>query len=156
MLNIKIIALGKLKESYWKEAETEYLKRLHPYAKVEIIELPEEPFRDTDDREKIKKIEAEKIKKHLKEGAVVFALHEKGKEFTSPNFAKFLEDNSTRGETIIFVIGGPLGLHESILNLATQQVSLSEFTFPHQMVRTILLEQLYRATTILKERKYHY
>lgn len=156
MIIVKILCLGKLKESYWSMAEAEYLKRLKPYAKVEIVELTEEPFRDNDDHDKIKKLEAEKTKKHLKEGAVIFALHEKGKAFTSPQFAKFLEDNSTRGEMIIFIIGGPLGLHESILNLATQQISLSELTFPHQMVRTILLEQLYRATTILKGKNYHY
>lgn len=156
MFNIKIIVLGKLKEGYWNASETEYLKRLKPYAKVEILELTEESFRDGDDREKIKEKEAEKIKKILPEGGFVIALHERGKEYTSPLFAKFLEDNSTRGETIVFVIGGPLGLHESLLNIAHQQISLSQLTFPHQMVRTILLEQLYRATTILNEKKYHY
>lgn len=156
MFNIKIIVLGRLKEAYWKASETEYLKRLKPYAKVEILELTEEPFREGDNPEKIKIKEAEKIQKLLGENTFVIALHERGKEYTSPLFAKFLEANSTRGETIVFVIGGPLGLHESIVNIAHQQISLSQLTFPHQMVRTILLEQLYRATTILNEKKYHY
>lgn len=156
MLSVKIIVLGKLKETYWQSSEIEYLKRLRPYARVDILELLEEPFRDGDDPEKVKMKEAEKIKKVLHEGELVIALHERGKEFTSPLFAKFLEDHSTRGETIVFVVGGPLGLHESILNLADLQISLSQLTFPHQMVRTILLEQLYRATTILNEKKYHY
>lgn len=156
MMNIKIIALGKLKENYWKEAEAEYLKRLTPYAKIKLFEIPEESFRDSDDREKIKEKEAEKIKQHLSVGAVVIALHERGKEFTSPQFAKFLETNSTRGEEIIFVIGGPLGLHESLLNTVQFQISLSQCTFPHQMVRTILLEQIYRATTITNQKQYHY
>ncbi len=156
MINVKIIALGKLKENYWNESEKEYFKRLGPYAKVEILEVNEEPFREGDDPEKIKIKEAEKIKKILPEGGFVIALHERGKEFVSPLFAKFLEEHSTRGEVITFVIGGPLGLHESILNLADIQISLSQLTFPHQMVRTILLEQLYRATTILNKKKYHY
>ncbi len=156
MLRVKIIVLGKLKEIYWQSSEVEYLKRLRPYARVDILELLEEPFRDGDDPEKVKIKEAEKIKKTLHEGELVIALHERGKEFTSPLFAKFLEEHSTYGETIVFLVGGPLGLHESILNLAEVQISLSQLTFPHQMVRTILLEQLYRATTILNEKKYHY
>lgn len=156
MMKIKIIVLGQLKEAYWEASENEYLKRLRPYAKVEIIELSEEPFREADDREKIKSKEAEKIRKVLPEDGFVIALHERGKEFNSPLLAKFLEDHSTRGETIVFIVGGPLGLHESILNLANRQISLSQLTFPHQMLRTILLEQLYRATTILKGKSYHY
>lgn len=156
MMNIKILCVGKLKEIYWKDAEAEYLKRLTPYAKIKLLEIPEESFRDTDDREKIQAKEAEKIKQHLSEGAVVIALHERGKEFLSVEFAQFLKENSTRGEEIIFVIGGPLGLHESLLKKVHFQISLSQFTFPHQMVRTILLEQLYRANTILQNKQYHY
>lgn len=156
MWNIKIIALGKLKESYWKEAEIEYRKRLKPYAKIEILELPEEPFREGDNREKIKQKEAEKIQKILPAEGLLLALHEGGKEFASPGFAEFLEKNSTRGETITFIIGGPLGIHESLLESVSAQISLSQLTFPHQMVRTILLEQIYRAVTIQKGKQYHY
>lgn len=156
MLNLKIIAIGKLKESYWKEAEFEYQKRLKPYAKIELVEILEEPFREGDDREKIKQLEAAKIHKNLPEGGLIVALHEDGKEFTSRAFATFLEKHSTRGETITLVIGGPLGLHESILQLAGVQLSLSQLTFPHQMVRTILLEQIYRGVTIQKGKQYHY
>lgn len=156
MLNITILTLGKLKESYWRDAEQEYLKRLSPYAKINIIEIKEEPFRDGDDRDKIKLLEAEKIKKHLPEGGVVIALHEKGKEYDSPQFAKFLESNTTRGEHLVFIVGGPLGLHPNMLSLAQYKVSLSQLTFPHQMVRTILLEQIYRGVTIMKGKQYHY
>ncbi len=164
MLNIKIIVLGKIKESYWKEAESEYQKRLKPYAKIELVEIPEEPFRDSDDREKIKLKEADKIlrivsgqdKKNLPEGGLIVALHEAGKQFSSHQFASFLEEHSTRGETVTLIIGGPLGLHQSILQLAEVQLSLSQLTFPHQMVRTILLEQIYRAVTIQKGKQYHY
>lgn len=155
MFNIQIVCLGKLKESYWHDAENEYLKRLKPYAKIIIHEIPEEPFREGDDRDKIKLKEAEKIKKLL-EGGVIIALHERGKTFTSENLAKFLESESTKGEKLTFVIGGPLGLHESLLTNAKLQISLSELTFPHQMVRTILLEQIYRSITILNGKQYHY
>lgn len=156
MLNIKIIVLGKLKESYWFDSEKEYLKRLRPYAKVEVIELSEEPFRENDDKEKVKAKEAEKIKKSLPKEGLFIALHEQGKEYSSPLFAKFLQEHSSRGENITFIVGGPLGLHQSILEQVQMQISLSQLTFPHQMVRTILLEQIYRATTILTEKNYHY
>lgn len=156
MFNLHIICLGKLKEAYWREAEVEYLKRLKPYAKIKITELPEEPFREYDDAEKIKAKEAEKIRKALPDNAIVIALHERGKPYTSPDFAQFLEKNSSHGEELVFIIGGPLGLHESILQETRQQWSLSPLTFPHQMVRTILLEQLYRGATILQGKKYHY
>lgn len=156
MLNIKIVVVGKFKESYWKDAEAEYLKRLKPYAKIEIVELKEEAFRDNDDRNKVKATEADKIKKHLDTDAFVIAMHEAGKKYDSVSFSKFLSENSTRGEKLTFVFGGPLGLDQSIHNLAQTQLSLSQLTFPHQMVRVILLEQIYRAITIQKEKTYHY
>jgi len=156
MFNIQILCLGKLKENYWQEAELEYLKRLKPYAKIKLIELPEEPFRENDDTEIIKQKEAEKIKKNLPKDSLIIALHETGKEFSSKEMAEFLQANSARGETIVFIIGGSLGLHESILKLAHKQISLSRLTFPHQMVRPILLEQIYRSGTILNNKKYHY
>lgn len=155
MLNIHIICLGKLKETYWLNAETEYLKRLKPYAKITMTELPEEAFSEKSDRDQIKCIEAEKIKKHLKSDDIIFALHEAGKEYTSPAFAEMIEKKSEQGQRLVFVIGGPLGLHSSLLETATT-LSLSKLTFPHQMVRTILLEQLYRSVTIQKGKQYHY
>ena len=156
MIRITLVCVGKLKEKYWKEAEAEYLKRLTPYAKIKYIELGEEPFRESDSPEKIKEKEAVKIDPYLGESAVIIALHEQGKEYTSVEFSKFLEANSTRGEEIIFVIGGPLGLHKSLLKKIPFHISLSQFTFPHQMVRTILLEQIYRANTLLQGKQYHY
>ena len=155
MFNIKIIALGKLKETYWEEAEREYLKRLKQYAKIEIVEIPEEPFRKNDNREKIKEKEALKIQKLLRNDAVIVALHERGKEYTSVQFSQFLSENSSQGEEIVFIIGGPLGIHESLLQ-KTRQISLSALTFPHQMVRTLLLEQIYRSATIINGKQYHY
>lgn len=156
MLNITILVLGKLKEKYWTDAEKEYLKRLSPYAKIKIIELSEEAFIEKDNIEIIKKKEAEKIQKNLPQNSFVIALHERGEEMTSPDLANFLENNSTKGENLIFVIGGPRGLHSNILNLADKKVSLSQLTFPHQMIRTILLEQIYRSVTIMQGKNYHY
>lgn len=156
MLNITILALGKLKEKYWAEAEKEYLKRLSPYAKIKIIELPEEAFTEKDNIEMIKNKEADKIQNNLPKNSFVIALHERGEEITSPDLANFLENNSTKGENLVFIIGGPRGLHTDILNLADKKISLSQLTFPHQMVRTILLEQIYRSVTIMQGKSYHY
>lgn len=156
MIKITIIAVGKSKESYWREAEAEYLKRLKPYAKIDIIEIPEEPFKDLGDKDRITTKEAEKIKKYAKSGSTIIALHEKGKEFDSVSLSKFVENQSSQGSPLVFIIGGPLGIHPSIISKAQYQISLSQMTFPHQMVRVILLEQLYRAATISANKQYHY
>ncbi len=156
MFKIKLIVLGKFKEKYWQEAENEYLKRLNPYAKIEITEIPEEPFRESDDRDMIKKKEAEKILKHLPDNCISIALHENAKSYTSKDFANFLDQKSSHGEELVFIIGGPLGLDQSVLNKTQFQTSLSDLTFPHQMVRVILFEQIYRAATIINGKRYHY
>lgn len=155
MISLKIIALGKLKEIYWKNAESEYLKRLSPYAKIKIIELKEEAFISKNEREKVQKKEAKKILKKLLPDEIVIAFHEQGKELISTDLAKFLEQKSQQGLQLTFVIGGPLGLHSSVLEKAKLQLSLSRLTFSHQLARTILLEQLYRCVMIGKG-KYHY
>ena len=156
MLHIHLITLGKLKETYWQEAETEYLKRLKPYTKIIIHELLEESFSEKDKPEIIKQKEAEKIKNELakiSDGYIV-TLDEHGKQFSSVDFAQKL--SSTNSNNLICIIGGPLGLHESILKLAQQRLSLSQMTFTHQMIRTFLLEQIYRAQMINTGRRYHY
>lgn len=159
MQKVHIITLGKLKEKYWQEAEAEYLKRLKPYFKIEIIELREESFSEKDKPEIIKKKEAEKIRAVLAKIKNVFiiALDEHGKSFSSIQFAEQVK-NITSGQTnnIIFIFGGPLGLDESILQLSNLKLSLSSMTFTHQMARIFLLEQIYRAAMINTGRKYHY
>lgn len=154
MFNIRIVCLGALKEEHWQRAAAEYLKRLKPYARITVIEIPEEPFRSADEREKVQAKEAAKIKKYLT--GTVIALDEHGKELTSTAFSSSLECESQSGDLLTFIIGGPLGLHPSILETASHRVSLSSLTFPHQMVRVILLEQLYRSVTIAKGKAYHY
>lgn len=156
MFHLHLIYIGKLKESYWRDAEAEYLKRLRPYAKITVTEITEEPFRDEAGREKTQEKEAAKIEKHLSPDDTIIACDEHGKNFSSTAFAKFLGDSSTRGERLVMIIGGPLGLHPSILSRARHRISLSPLTFTHQMARIILLEQLYRSATILSGKPYHY
>ena len=156
MFNLHLITLGKLKEVYWQDAQVEYLKRLKPYAKLRLTEIHEESFRDQHERAVIQQREAEKLRKCLPPQSTIIACHEQGKEFDSVSFAKFLAEKSQHGDELTFIIGGPLGLHQSILDLATVQLSLSKLTFPHQLVRIILLEQLYRAGTIIGGKQYHY
>ena len=156
MFNIHIITLGALTKPYWKEAEAEYKKRLGTYAKIKITELKEEPFSAKDSAEQVKEKEAKKILPYVEKAKVVFAMHEAGREFDSPAFAKELEQLSMHGDELTFVFGGPLGFHESVLEKATMKLSLSALTFPHQLARVILLEQLYRAGTILAGKTYHY
>lgn len=153
---LRIIAVGKLKEQYWKDAEAEYFKRLRPYAHIEVIELKEESFNSMHEKDAVQKKEAEKIQALLKHGDKIFLLHETGTAYTSKEFAKELEHTAKRGEHITFVIGGPLGLHPDFLEKFSHNISLSPLTFPHQMVRTILAEQLYRAVTIMQGKQYHY
>lgn len=159
MLHINIVCLGKLKEKYWNEAQAEYLKRLSVFAKVEIVELKEESFDDKMPAQMIKEKEAQLLKNALNkiQDAFLIVLDEHGKQFSSVDFSKKLSDLSLSGNSnFVFVIGGPLGLDESILKMAKLKLSFSAFTFTHQMIRVFLLEQIYRAMMISAERHYHY
>jgi len=155
-MKINIIVLGKYKEKYWLEAEKEYLKRLSAWFRVEITEIKEESFGDKDDKEKIKAKEADKILAKIPDNAFVVALDENGAEFASEVFADKFKTWQEQGQNIVFILGGPLGLHSSILQKASFKLALSKFTFTHQMARVFLLEQLYRAQMINQNRKYHY
>lgn len=159
MLHLTIIALGKLKESYWRTAAAEYIKRLTPFARVEIVELREEAFDAKSRAEIIKQKEAEKIRKEINQrpSAYVIALDEHGRQFSSPAFAEQLSNITMKQSSdIIFVIGGPLGLDPVITKSAHLALSLGAHTITHQMVRVILLETLYRAMMIQNNRTYHY
>jgi len=168
MLHINLIVLGKLKESYWREAEGEYLKRLQSFAKVKITELKEESFGEKDSIEIVKQKEAEKFKKVIPESSFVIVLDSKGKEFSSEEFSKIITGQpllspplgngriEIESNDITFVIGGPLGLSVDILKMANLKLSFSKLTFTHQMIRVFLLEQIYRGFMIKENRKYHY
>ncbi|HEX3100031.1 MAG TPA: 23S rRNA (pseudouridine(1915)-N(3))-methyltransferase RlmH [Patescibacteria group bacterium] len=155
MLKIKIICLGKLKEKAYVELEKEYLKRLSPFAKVKVVELPEVPYKSEDQVEKAKQKEAESIVKQLPRGGVVILLEEKGQERDSVGFAEFLERIGGLGEEIVFVLGSGVGLHESLKEHTNYVVSLSKLTFPHNFARILLEEQIYRSCTIISGKAYH-
>lgn len=148
---IKIIAVGTIKEDYYTAAVKEYAKRLSPYTKLDIIQVPDEKC-----DEKTKKKEAASILKQIKDTDYVITLEIKGKKFSSEQFAKKLEELFIDGHPdLCFVIGGSLGLDESVLKRSDLALSFSDMTFPHQLMRVILLEQIYRAFKIMRNEPYH-
>ncbi|MDA8234358.1 MAG: 23S rRNA (pseudouridine(1915)-N(3))-methyltransferase RlmH [Clostridia bacterium] len=158
-MNIRVIAVGKLKEKYLTEAVKEYLKRLGGYAQVEVVEVPDEKAPEKAspaEEDQVRRKEAEGIGRHLRPGAFVVALAIEGKMLSSEELAGFVEDLGVKGRSnVVFIIGGSLGLHESILQKADLKLSFSRMTFPHQLMRVILLEQLYRAFKINRGEPYH-
>lgn len=155
MIKVTIICLGKYKEKAFLELEKEYLKRLRPFAKVKVVELPEVPYRDGQDLDRVKEKEAEAVKKHIPASAIVVLLEEKAPKRTSEELAKFLDRLGSLGQELVFVIGSGVGLHESLRQLSNHQISLSPLTFTHNFARVLLLEQLYRSLMISSGRKYH-
>lgn len=156
MQRITLITIGSLKESYWKEAQEEYLKRLCAFARIEISVIPETPLRSPGERDAVQRDEAERILARIPEDARVIALDERGTQEPSPDFAKTLTKWTQHGEPLVFILGGPTGLHQSIRDRASATIALSAMTFTHQMARVFLLEQLYRAYMIARGQAYHY
>ena len=155
MFKIKIITLGKFKEKAFLELEREYLKRLSTFAKAKLIELPEVPYKGSQDIDKIKLQEAEKIVKQLPDDGIVILLEEKGALRNSKDFAAFLQRTGGLGKELVFVIGSGIGLSESLKQYSNYSVSLSPLTFTHNFARVLLEEQIYRACMILSGREYH-
>jgi 23S rRNA (pseudouridine1915-N3)-methyltransferase len=155
MFKIKIVCLGKFKEKAFIDLEKEYLKRLKPFAKFEVIELPEVPYREKDDIDRVKLLEAEAIEKRLGKDSIVILLEEKGQLRNSKDFATFLDRIGNLGQEVIFVIGSGVGLHDSLRGRSNYSISLSPLTFPHNFARVLLEEQIYRACTILSGKAYH-
>ncbi len=149
---IKIICLGKIKEDFFKDAEKEYLKRLQKYTKLEIIELEDE--KDKDIKVCLSK-EEQLIKKSIKDKDNLVLLDINGKEYTSTEFSNFINKELTENSNITFIIGSSNGVSEEIKRLAQKKVSFSKLTFPHQMFRIILLEQIYRSFKIINNESYH-
>ena len=158
-MNISIISVGKLKEKYLKSGIEEYTKRLGSYTKINEIEVADEKAPEQlsgADMEIVKKKEAERILAKISPDAYVIALAIDGKMKTSEQLAKDIESLMTYGRSkIVFVIGGSLGLHEEVLKRADEKLSFSKMTFPHQLMRLILVEQVYRAFRIMKGEPYH-
>ena len=137
------------------DLEKEYLKRLRSYAKIEVIELPEVPYHVHQDLNLIKEKEAAKIIKQLPENGIIILLEEKAITRNSHDFAQFLQRTGGLGKELVFVIGSGIGLHESLKQYSNYSISLSPLTFPHNLARLILVEQIYRACTILTGKEYH-
>lgn len=158
-MNIQIVCIGKLKEKYWTEAVAEYSKRLSRFCTLEIVELKESrlPDRASVAEEKlVKQEEGREILKAIKPGSFVITLEILGKQLDSPQLAEKISQLSLEGKSsIAFVIGGSLGLSEEVSQRADFKLSFSKMTFPHQMMRVILLEQVYRAFKINRNETYH-
>lgn len=149
---IKIITIGFIKEQYLKDAIAEYKKRISKYTNLEIIELKDEDFGEI---EKTLKVEEEKILKQISDRDYIITLEIEGKELTSIEFAKKIESIQLENSNITFIIGGSYGLSENIKNKANYHLSFSKMTFPHQLFRVLLLEQIYRAYKINNNESYH-
>ena len=158
-MNIKIIGVGKVKEKYFKAGITEYAKRMERYAKFEIVEVPDEKAPETLSQAEMDAVmakEGERILAKIKDREYVYALAIKGKERSSEEFAKEINQLATYGHSdITFVIGGSLGLSPAVLNRANTQISFGRFTLPHKLMRLVLAEQIYRAFTIINGLPYH-
>lgn len=149
---IKIICVGKIKENYLKDAINEYKKRIKKYVNLEIIELPDASF---DETEKNLKVEGTNILNHINKKDYIITLEIEGKEITSTDFAKQLDKININYAHICFIIGGSNGLLEEVSKIANAHISFSKLTFPHQLFRVILLEQIYRAYKINNNETYH-
>ena len=158
-MNITLITVGKIKEKFLKDAISEYSKRLSKYCKVNIVEVSDEKTPDNASEKKelaIKEKEGDLILKHIKDNMYVVALDLKGENLTSPEFAEFIRKLGVKGESnITFVIGGSLGIAEKVLRRANYKLCFSKMTFPHQLFRVMLLEQIYRGFRIIKGEPYH-
>lgn len=158
-MNISILTVGKLKEKYFKQGIDEYAKRLGPYAKVTIMEVTDEKAPENlseAEIEQVKRSEGERLLKKLPDHAYAIALAIKGKQMPSEDFAAKIQELATYGHSdIAFIIGGSNGLSDEVLSRADFQLSFSKFTFPHQLMRLILIEQIYRAFKIMRNEPYH-
>lgn len=158
-MNIKLITVGKLKEKYLVQGINEYVKRLGAYGKIQIIEVPDEKAPENLSEAQmiqVKEKEGERILGKIKDGEYVFALAIEGKNPSSEAFAKQLEQLQIQGKSqFVFVIGGSLGLSQAVMQRSNAQISFGKMTYPHQLMRLILAEQIYRAMRINHREPYH-
>lgn len=155
-MNIKIIAVGKIKEQYLKDAIKEYEKRLSSFCSFSVVEVQAEQINDEALCGKYKELEAERILQNIKQNSYVITLEIKGKSFSSEAFAGKIKEISNAGiSDVVFVIGGANGLHNKVSSVSNLKISFSEMTFTHQMIRVLLMEQIYRAFKINANEPYH-
>ena len=158
-MNITVICVGKIKEKFYREAVCEYSKRLSKFCKLNIIEVDDEeagqnlsPVQESNIKDK----EGERILKKIPSNSYVFTLEIEGKKYDSVSFSKNLNDLCIKGQSsICFIIGGSLGLSDKVKEISNAKLSFSDMTFPHQLMRVILLEQIYRAFKIINNEPYH-
>lgn len=158
-MKITIICVGKVKEKFYRDAVSEYEKRLGRYCKLELVEVADEKTPEGASElaeERIKEKEAGRILEKIRDDAFVCTLEIAGKRFSSEGLARWMEQLAVNGNShIVFVIGGSLGLHESVRRRSDMAVSFSDMTFPHQLMRVILVEQIYRMFRIIHREPYH-
>ena len=158
-MKIKVVTVGKLKEKYLKDGIAEYSKRISRFAKLEMIELADEKTPDKaseSENQKILEIEGQRILSKVGDRDFVIVLAIEGKTLSSEEFSKRLEEASIKGfSTLTFIIGGSLGLSSAVKNRANLSVSFGRLTLPHQLMRLVLVEQIYRAFTIQQGSPYH-
>ena len=158
-MNIDILCVGKIKEKYLRDAVDEYSKRLSRYCKLNIVEVNDEktPDEGIDSlEEKVRETEGERLARYLKDNAFIVTLEIEGSQLSSPELAKKIGDLAVSGRSHIqFIIGGSLGLSKDIIKRADMHLSFSQMTFPHQLMRVILLEQIYRSFKINANEPYH-
>ena len=158
-MNIKIVCVGKLKEKYFKDGIAEYVKRMSRFAKVKIVQVPDEKAPEKlspAEMEQVKEIEGKRILDKIKDKEYVYVTAIKGKERTSEAFARELSNLTTYGHSdITFVIGGSLGTSDAVNKRADDLISFGKFTMPHQLMRLVLIEQIYRAFMINSGSPYH-
>lgn len=158
-MNIKIVCVGKLKEKYFKDGIAEYVKRMSRFAKVKIVQVPDEKAPEKlspAEMEQVKEIEGKRILDKIKDKEYVYVTAIKGTERTSEAFAKELSNLTTYGHSdITFVIGGSLGTSDAVNKRADDLISFGKFTMPHQLMRLVLIEQIYRAFMINSGSPYH-
>ena len=158
MLTINILCVGKIKENYLKEALLEYSKRVSKYCNLNIIEVQDEKVPDKLSEkviENIKDIECEKMCKYIKKDTCLIALDLNGKQLSSEEFSREIDNISLNYSSITFVIGGTLGISNKILNQCDKKICFSKMTFPHQLIRVFLLEQIFRGFKISNGETYH-
>lgn len=149
---IKILCVGKIKEKFFKEAILEYLKRISKYSKIEIIEVSDV---DLNNKELNLEKERDNLLKYINDKDYIVTLEIEGKQLTSEEFSKTIDKTLINYPNITFIIGGSYGIHDDIKNKSNLKLSFSKMTFPHQLFRIILLEQIYRAFKIIKNESYH-
>jgi 23S rRNA (pseudouridine1915-N3)-methyltransferase len=158
-MQVAVIAVGKIRESYWREALAEYVKRLSAYVQLDMVEVADEPCPEkisNAEREKVLGVESDRILRHLRDRDAVILLDIAGQPWSSEEWSgQFAELSASGYGRLVFVIGGSLGVHADVRKRATLRWSLGRVTLPHAMARVVLLEQLYRGIRILRGEPYH-